>query len=257
MDRSIQKPHLSVSQILMYIRCPLQYYFRYIMNLKVPPKAALAFGRSMHTTLELNYKQKVESHDDLAEDIMCDSFVTDWDKFSPIVEFEDEEDPAEIKDTGVELVKSYRKNVAITIQPVEVEMKCEINIVDVAKPIIGYIDLIDDKERIIDHKTASRSPDIKKITQSIQLTSYAISYFAKYQKMPTSLVLDYLIKTKEPKIVRLEGTRNEGDIKRFVRTVKDVAKNIDDKRFHPCDPESWICSEKWCGYWKVCHEKYL
>jgi ATP-dependent helicase/DNAse subunit B len=62
---SLPKSYISVSQVKTYLRCPLQYYFSQIEGLKLPPKSALAFGSVTHKSVEVNYKQKLDSHEDL------------------------------------------------------------------------------------------------------------------------------------------------------------------------------------------------
>ena len=38
------KKHLSVTQLKMYLRCPLQYKYRYIDGLKIPPTSSLTWA---------------------------------------------------------------------------------------------------------------------------------------------------------------------------------------------------------------------
>lgn len=52
-------PHLSVSQISMYLRCSLQYWFRYIQGIKAPPNLKLTVGKAGHEGLEFENRQKV------------------------------------------------------------------------------------------------------------------------------------------------------------------------------------------------------
>ena len=61
--------YLSVSQVNMYLRCPLQYMFRYIEGLKLPPKSAMTLGKSIHFGIEGNYRQKIDSHKDLPKEV--------------------------------------------------------------------------------------------------------------------------------------------------------------------------------------------
>ena len=61
----METKHISVSQIKMFLRCPLQYKYRYIDNLKIPPTGSLLLGSSVHSSLEGNYRQKIETKQDL------------------------------------------------------------------------------------------------------------------------------------------------------------------------------------------------
>ena len=74
------EPHLSVTQLKMYLRCPLQYKYRYIHGLRIPPTGAITLGKSIHSALEENYSQKIETHQDLPLDHVTDFFSDTWDR---------------------------------------------------------------------------------------------------------------------------------------------------------------------------------
>ncbi len=54
------EPHLSVTQLKMYLRCPLQHYFRYVCGLKIPLTGSLTLGWTVHGTLEENHREMCE-----------------------------------------------------------------------------------------------------------------------------------------------------------------------------------------------------
>ena len=60
----IVKKHLSPSQIKMYIRCSAQWMFRYREGFKMKPGIALLYGISADVAFNLNYGQKIDSHED-------------------------------------------------------------------------------------------------------------------------------------------------------------------------------------------------
>ena len=62
---SLPREHISVSQINMYLHCPASYYYRYVMDLVIPPKVALTRGTAVHSGIEFNYTQKMETEKDL------------------------------------------------------------------------------------------------------------------------------------------------------------------------------------------------
>ena len=49
--------YLSYSQIETFMTCPLQYKYRYILKIPIPPTAAGSFGTSIHLTLQKFYEQ--------------------------------------------------------------------------------------------------------------------------------------------------------------------------------------------------------
>ena len=48
----------------MFRRCPRQWYLRYVKGKKEAPGESLVIGSMFHETLEWNYQQKIESHED-------------------------------------------------------------------------------------------------------------------------------------------------------------------------------------------------
>lgn len=62
---ALPKPYVSPSQLNMYLRCPAQYKYRYIDNIILPPRSAITKGRAVHKGQEHNYRQKVETFQDL------------------------------------------------------------------------------------------------------------------------------------------------------------------------------------------------
>ena len=49
----------------MYLRCPRQYYHRYVEGHKEPPGWAMVAGLSGHEALEMNNLTKIDTGEDL------------------------------------------------------------------------------------------------------------------------------------------------------------------------------------------------
>ena len=69
---------------------------------------------------------------------------------------------------------------------------------------------------------------------------------------PAGYQLDYVIRTKTPKTLCVRTKRSEADIARALAVVGLVDRAITSGIFPPADPNHWVCSEKWCGYWHKC-----
>ncbi len=108
-DEPSDNRHLSVTQLKMYLRCPLQYEFRYIKGMKIPPAGVMTLGKSIHSTLEENYRQKIETRQDLPLDFWTDYFSDTWQKSLEETVFEKDEKPGDMKDDGIKLIKTYHE----------------------------------------------------------------------------------------------------------------------------------------------------
>lgn len=244
------QPHLSVTQLKTYMRCPLQYFFRYTCGMRTPPTGGLALGRAVHQAIADNYRQKIETAKDLPFEQVADAFSDHWQREAGYTEFEPGEKPGELKDQGVALLRTYQEQVAPNVQPAEVEREFLVQTDASELPLNGYIDLIDDQGCIVDHKTAKRSFPQDAAERDIQLTAYATAYRALQGEPEKGVRLDVMVKNKKPKVQQLEGTRTQADIDRFLRIVEQVDRGIQTGVHYP--NEGYSCGI--CGYRDVCGE---
>ena len=248
---NLPKDYISPTQINMYLRCPAQYYFRYILGMIIPPKSALTKGKAVHKGQEVNYKQKIETHEDMKLSDLQEVVATEFETLAPETEWQPDEDPGKIKDETISLASLYHTEIAPTVQPMLVEEEILIDIP--GGKLKGYIDLVDMQEYIRDTKTASRTPSQDVISKSLQLSAYALAYRKEMDREENGVKLDYLVNTKTPKVVTLEGKRTEQDLQRFVSIATRVMDAIQKGVFYP-NQDNFMCDEKNCGYWHECHK---
>ena len=246
----LPKDYISVSQVLMYQRCPKQYAFRYIDNIVYPPAVALIEGKSHHKALELNNVQKIESHEDLKPETVVEKFCDTFsDSASDIEDWESETKDGVIA-RGKGLLETYMQSVSPTIQPVAVEREFHLplsfsgNEVDV----MGFID-VEQNDGLADYKVVARTKSQADVDNDLQLAVYG----CVTNKSSAENIC--MVKTKTPKIerVKTEITPERGQWAAYV--MSEVVKAISTGAFPPCDPTSWCCSEQFCGYWKHCRGK--
>lgn len=243
------RDYISPSQINMYLRCPMQYKFRYIDELVLPPRAAMTKGKSVHRGIEYNMTQKIGTQQDLKLNDVLDFTAASFEEFAEDTEWEQSDDIGKTKDESISLVTLYHENIAPTIQPMMVEEKVEVDVNGIK--LLGYIDLIDNNGYIHDTKTASRSPSQNEADKNLQLSAYALAYRELMGMPEKGVKLDYLVQTKKPKVVTLEACRTEQDIKRFSGILQSIAKCIENEIFYP-NPTNMMCNERWCGYYHQC-----
>ena len=231
----------------MYLRCPLQYKFRYQNGLRVQPTSYQTLGKAIHATLEQNYQQKVSSKKDLPLEKMQDWFSDVWDMWAEDTLFEDGEKPGEIKDDGLRLISAYHEKISPNIQPAYVEREFNLDL-DEGYTLKGFIDLIDDKGTIIEHKTSRRSMTEEQVKRDLQPTIYALAYRVLEGKEEAGIRFDVMVRTKKPKIQQIKTYRTQEDIDRLLKLFRYVRKAIESEIFYP-NP-NFMCSN--CGYKKLC-----
>jgi putative RecB family exonuclease len=242
--------HLSVTQIRSYLRCPLIYKFRWVDGLKVPPVSAITLGKSIHSALEMNYAQKIKTKEDLPVEEVTDLFSDHWESEVKETVFEEGEKPGKVKDEGINIIKTYHQDISPTIQPKVVEKEFELAFENVDYTLKGYIDLIDNKTIIIDHKTTKRSMNQNAVDTDLQLTAYALAYRTIEGKKEASLRFDIMVRNKTPKIQQLTTTRTQEDFNRFLKILAYVSKAINSGIFYP--NENYFCGV--CGYKELCRK---
>lgn len=251
----LPKAYLSPTQLNMYLRCPAQYKFRYVDGIILPPRSALVKGKAVHRGQEHNYRQKIESYKDVALSEVQEVTAAEFESLAPETEWGKDEDPGKIKDETISLASLYHAEVAPKVQPILVEEKVTVDFENTDYALLGFIDVLDDKGYIRDTKTASRTPGQDEAARSLQLTAYALAHRELMGVPESGVKLDYLVQTKSPKVVTLEAKRSERDIKRFLNIVGRVAEAIRSQIFYP-NPNSFMCSEKNCGYYHLCHQEF-
>lgn len=254
------KPHISPTQVEMYSRCGEQYRRRYKERQIIPPGISLLRGSAVHTGVEHNYKQKVESHKDLPKKDVVDRSASAFDdkvRAEGILLNPDEESRgkkvvlAEGKDSTVRLAGLYSDKVAPLVQPKLVETKQTLSVPGASHDLLCRLDVLDDKGVIRDTKTGMKTKPQSDWDASVQLTFYwAMALALKLN--PTGIVVDQLIDTKEPKYVLSQTARTEKDVNALLCRVNAFQAGVKAGIFIPASPGSWWCSPNWCGYFKTC-----
>lgn len=288
----LPKGRMSHTQVEMYLRCPRQYWFRYVKGESRPPGVAMVLGSGTHKAVETTHHHIVDHGVPAPDEMLMDAFSDRFEEQAADVEATEwtgNQDKGKVKDQGVKLVKIYNQKFAPKVQPQVklvplkaadggvvntevrgIEKKFEVTIAGV--PMLGYIDLIDTNDAtltysdtelkmltkrghqvpeemrtvVTDFKTRGRSISKDEIDSSLQLTLYS------YVEKVTLVRYDQLLKTKTPKVARAHSTRGQRDYLWLKEILHSVAQAITAGIFPPCDPTSWICSDRWCGFWYQC-----
>jgi len=249
-----EKPHLSFTQLSMFLRCPRQYEYRYIQGLKVPPSGAMLQGRVWHQTVELNYRQKIESDRDLALAEMQEFFAAQFDAAlaGEEIALEPDETPGQLKDQGTAIVAAHHQTIAPAVRPLLVEERFTVDLGDdFPFDLVGIWDLVERDGTIADNKSYAKSPRQEDLDKDLQFTAYALGYRATRHAVEPGLRMDAIVKTKTPKVVQLHTRRTNDDCRWLLGLIEQVGTAIDSGIFY-ANPNGWHCSPRFCGYWDRC-----
>ncbi len=131
-ERRPMAPHMSYSQLSMYLRCSMQYYFRYVEKLKEKPKVSTSLGKGGHAALEWNTKAKLQTgFDKPTEEVVqkASDFMDFYLSEMPPSEYEKDAEPGQLKDKQLAATRVYRHRDAPKIRPIgaEIELNVDMN----------------------------------------------------------------------------------------------------------------------------------
>lgn len=270
-------PYLSVTQVELYLKCPRQFYFRYIKGEKRPPGIALVAGTTIHKAVEEGYKHVIATETLPELDFVLDTYSGSLDKELTgkeiVWDAKDDDgedtagsDPGKLKDQGVELLKKWHKTKLPTVKPRAVEKSFVTSFGGI--PIVGRVDLIDRVEdglididaqvptpasgihplldTVVDNKVVGKAYTKQKVDSALQMSLYAHATGVPRARY------DLFIKSKIPKLSEILTSRDSSQVRWAVQTFVDVARAIAAGVFPPCPPDSFLCCPKWCGYYSKC-----
>jgi ATP-dependent DNA helicase UvrD/PcrA len=239
---------LNPSAVDRYRKCPQKYLFAYLWSLQEGPKAALTFGRVMHSTIRRVMTEFKRGNRLLFEEVQR-LFETEW----SAVGFEDDYQEAEYKKDGLEQLRAlHQALLEHTPEILDLErtfaLPVENNII-----LTGRMDQINSLGRgeieIIDYKTGRAKSD-REAAKDLQLSIYALAAKEVLELNPARLVFHYLA-TNE----RQETTRTPKQLEEAQQIVQEVAADIRARSFPP--KEGFACRS--CAYRPICpaHEEAL
>ncbi len=240
---------LSPSQVRTFVGCSARWWFKYGLSLPEPKTSSLALGCAVHQAIEANFREKVDSKEDLDTRGVVAVFQVAWQQQAEETEFRDEENPAEIGKVGEQLVARYMDEAAPAIQPAAVELEVAGTIGGV--PVRGRVDVIDDTGRVIDLKTAARKPAGIAPDYAFQLATYR-------QLTPGAsgeARLDTLVKTKTVQLITQSYAVGEQDI-RATQVLYPLVQEGMRKGLYLPNRQSLTCSRRNCAYWRHCESEF-
>lgn len=238
------------SAAAMYVKCPRQFWFRYVMGIKGKPEVFFVAGQSGHKALEINNKHKIKKGDDLSSVRVVEAFE---DTFSDRAKRELKKadwtasglTDASVRDSIKKPLAQYMISLAPAIEPVGAEQRLDGTFFGV--PMGGSADLVEDR-RVTDYKFCSgRSPYLKPYIadHSLQLGIYAAllkkdkAGFIAFNKDKRTV---HKVPTTTPKDRRIAAKKQ----------VVQIARGISAGSFPMCDPNNFLCSARFCSYWSRC-----
>ncbi len=246
--------YISPTAAKSYLGCSLMFYFERVACLKKNTTVALHLGKSIHAALQVFHLARWRGTDDSPE-MAAAAFGDAFDRLERDegpVNFKSEADRAKARRDGLRVIAAYLDSPeAMNEKPRAVEVMLTEELPGLSVPLTGAMDLVEGNFTPVDFKSAAAKPNAAHAAfdHEIQLVSYQLLLEEATGETPPSLDLVFLVKTKDPQIIRIKSPPADAHRKRRVIALLETAvEGIASDRFHP--QPGMHCS--WCQFRREC-----
>jgi putative RecB family exonuclease len=243
---------VSASRLGCWQQCRLKFYFRYVLSIRKRGTQSLFIGKVTHAILQAwNMARWKKQAFDLNRFKVL--FEEDWKKrqLGSTLNWDGEE---EGQRSGTwTLLETYfaQTPIAANELPEAVEVPVETELPGGLPKLIGIIDLVRARRRIVDFKTSGKTPDAEKVEHlhETQLSCYAVLYRDATGNNETARELHHLVKLKTPKVIVTSiGPMTDVQETRLYRSIESYVEGLARRDFVPSP--GFHCSS--CEYFNEC-----
>jgi hypothetical protein len=247
--------HLSVSSIDLFISCPEKWKRRYLDGEYFPPNGKMVLGSAIHASEAQHYGRVIDGEEGFTTEQVIDEFSAEWnERISRGVDWGDD-NPGELKDSGIAALRVYHDTVVPTIEPVAVEREFRISWEGVDWDLMGFIDLECADGAVADLKVGKKlSPGAARV--ALQPTAYLYVRRAEANPAPRFDYHQIVRGNKKPSATVMSTTRTDEQLDYFAERLfsiaQDMAWRTETGNWAGAVPGSWFCDPKWCPHWDGC-----
>ena len=251
--------HWSYSALRQYLECPLRFFFQRILMIPEKSQSAnLVLGSAVHAALA-DYHRGLRQDQPRKTEELHRSITECWEgreSKGPIT-YKGNETKAECLGKAVGLIEVYVKeppprNIIGIEQEVQATLKNSRG-EELATPLVAVLDLVtrnDEEVQVHEFKTSARAYSEFEAESSLQPTCYAAAIQHTTGALPR-IRYTVLVKTKTPKVQRLETLRDTEDIGRLGDLIETVERGIEADVFYPVE-DPIHCTG--CSYRQPCRD---
>jgi CRISPR/Cas system-associated exonuclease Cas4 (RecB family) len=253
---------LSPSSVNTYAGCGARWWYRYVGKEKEATTGNLAVGSAVHHSVMSNLAEKIESKQDLPLAGAIALFREEWvnlvrgesrNRFGYVSEpvaFREDEDPAELMAMGEKLVQLYIEQACPSIEPASIEREVWGTIGGVQ--VKAFVDILDVHGKVIDLKTAAKSPSKISSDHALQLTTYKA---LMPDEASGECEIHTVTKTKAPALHKMPFTVGPEQL-RYAEVMYPAAQFGIKKGVFLAQRGNYLCSRKYCSFWRQCESDF-
>lgn len=227
---------ISASRLSGWLSCRLKFFFRYVQQIPKPPTAALHVGSVVHEVLKAWNKARWRKEPFQVE-VFQEFFNQQWTALQAGKAIEWEEEEAGHRGQAWSLLTTYFTETPIKAdeRPQAVEVPVEADLPGLPT-LVGIIDLVRAGGRIVDFKTAGKTPTAAHALHQheLQLSAYGLLYREATGSRESGLELHHLVKLKTPKLViTSQGPVSPAQETRLLRAIASYVAGLQRQDFVP------------------------
>jgi len=215
---------ISYTMLHSIMECEYSYYLRYVERVPIRESSVSVYGTAVHRAIKIGYDSN------LVRDDWAKIFKREWVALASnkdIVFANEDEYLKRFKDGQQLLLNYYDTFVKKAKNPQMLEYffgKDKIVTLE-NHTIVGVLDQIDAKNRVIDYKTGAK-PTQMKLDLDLQFTIYSYAYRQLFEREESGLILRHLGTMKD-----MKTERTEDDFELLKDEVDKIEKRLKGKLF--------------------------
>lgn len=265
LERLRESPHISVSSLSTWLRCPRKWKLRYLDHAEPSHRSVnLLFGRAWHSVIGhvlMQHQRGLTPKRGELREFLAAEFRLELESDGPPVLFDDEEDEATLLVIGGRMLDAFLDRVPMPERVLHVELPFSLELFDpdtgeaLPMPLIGAMDAVVEnggREEVWELKSGKKRWAQDAVLFDFQPTAYRLALRASRPRAASrrspELKLIVTTKAKAPDVQIERLVRSKGDERDLAETAASIARAVQSGCFHPV--RSWACGQ--CEYGDVC-----
>ncbi|MFA4972355.1 MAG: PD-(D/E)XK nuclease family protein [bacterium] len=252
---TVLAPHLSWSQISLFMRCAKAYYEKYIMCAPQRPTYSLLSGKSVHKGLELHNRELARNRPGMKVKDIVDASVAAFDAAPDLAELD--VPAAKGRDQLVEDITDPVRSYLADVEPKDLDYAKPAAEGDVEKEVwfevagqkfVGYVDVVL-PGLVVDYKLLGRLKSAQDVEKDGQLVLYS-----RALQRPAAFV--QLVRGRA-RTTLTKQTISPAVSRGVMKSIEDAVRSIEIAKqtghWPQCDAKNWMCGPTTCEYFRKCY----
>jgi CRISPR/Cas system-associated exonuclease Cas4 (RecB family) len=246
--------YMSYSKLSYFASCPRKFYYKYIEKIPLPSGLSLLSGKAIHRGSKEAYIDMIAGNSTNSSRVVEQTVALFDDEFNKasnsaggVIE-EENGDVKKERDIVAVSQKLYYNDCISKKHPLSAEKEFKFTFND-GLDVIGYIDMVDKEDGIVELKTTGKKQNILFFSPQVILYQHA-------EKI-NNAKLEILIKKKNPEIQTVKFESNKEDYLNILANVMQVSleirKLLDKQKMYWWQNVGFGCGM--CWYKSICFNK--